>query len=112
MKGAILITLVLFVTNVAVGFDGFEPICHPATLGDDAWSKSECCCSENCDDRENWILYEGKDDFSRKCNGKCKECECTLWGINSRLGGASNVVTWSPEGDLEAIGSPNLGYGN
>ena len=105
-----LISFALLVIQMA---QGFEDICHPATLGDEAWAKAECCCTENatdCDDRQNWILFEGYDDFAEKCPGKCQECECTESSISARIDGGVKVKTWTPEDEFHANGAPNLGF--
>ena len=75
--------------------------------------KAECCCTENatdCDDRQNWILFEGYDDFAEKCPGKCQECECTESSISARIDGGVKVKTWTPEDEFHANGAPNLGF--
>ena len=115
MKSVLLITLVLLVIQIAKGFEGFEPICHPATLGDDAWAKAECCCSGDCDDRQNWIVYQGNDDFANRCEGKCQECECTRISISGRMddeedGSGIEVLKWTSEDTFSAIGAPHFEF--
>ena len=110
MKTIIPAILALLIIHVVFGI---ENICHPATLGDDAWSKSECCCFQNCDDRENWILYNGNnDEFAESCP-KAIKCECTERIIGPRIGGGGegDVVTWDAGEAGAGMGFPNLGFG-
>ena len=106
MKSIMLISLAFLVIQMA---QGDELICHPATLSDDVWAKTEYCCLGDCADKDNWHVFEGYEDFANNCPGKCQEAQCTKRSI-ARIDGGNEVFTWTAEDEFNANGAPVLAF--